>query len=126
MKAMLNFKECHIMKELGSWASASNNDNKPWGRRWTLPYHKMWYGKVEAGLTPTPDVQEGRRKKRRSFLLARAKLSSYLYRPCTMCVNPSMLGVVSTPPQYCKFDRPRSASRQSPPVFCCEETAFRL
>jgi hypothetical protein len=29
MKAMLRFKECHIVKGLGSWASYSNNNNNP-------------------------------------------------------------------------------------------------
>jgi hypothetical protein len=32
--------------------------------------------------------------------LARAGLSSYLYRLCVMCVHLSMLGAVFTPPQY--------------------------
>ena len=27
MKAMLPFKECHIVKGLGSWESYSNNNN---------------------------------------------------------------------------------------------------
>jgi hypothetical protein len=52
-------------------------------------------------------AREKKRKKKRkkkerkgSCFLARAGLSSYLCRLCPMCVNPSMLGVVSTPPQY--------------------------
>lgn len=37
-----------------------------------------------------------RKKETGSLLLARAELSSYRYRPCIMCVNMSMLGMVST------------------------------
>jgi hypothetical protein len=42
-----------------------------------------------------------------SLLLARAGLSSYLYRPYTTCINLSMLGVVFTSPQY-DVGRPRA------------------
>jgi len=31
-------------------------------------------------------------------------LPSYLYKPCTMCVNPSMPEVVFTPPQYSPYE----------------------
>jgi hypothetical protein len=31
-------------------------------------------------------------------------LSSYLYRLCTMCVNPSMPEVVFTPPQHFPYE----------------------
>ena len=58
-----------------------------------------WYGNVPPGLTPTSDVQEREREEKGSLIFTRAGLSSYLYRPCIMCVSPSMLGVVSLPPQ---------------------------
>jgi hypothetical protein len=62
--------------------------------------HRQVDGKVQAGLTPTSDVQERKKKKKEASCLARAGLSSYLYRLCITCINLSMLGVVSTPPQY--------------------------
>jgi hypothetical protein len=51
----------------------------------------------QKSLTSLPYTLE-RKKKMEAFPLTRARLSSYLYRLCIMCVNPSMLGVVSTPP----------------------------
>ena len=83
---------------VGSWASYSNN-NKPWGRRWTLPYHIC--GTVKSRLGSRRHRRAGeKRRKRGPLLLARARLSSYLCRSCTTCVNPSMLGLVSTPPHH--------------------------
>jgi hypothetical protein len=48
----------------------------------------------------TSDGQERRGRKRRPLCVARAGLSSYLYRLCITCVNLSMLWVVSTPLRY--------------------------
>ena len=57
--------------------------------------NRVWYGKVQARLTPTSDVQE---RSRGGPALARARLSSHPYKRCITCRNLSMLGVVSTPP----------------------------
>ena len=90
----------------GSWASYSNNSNnsnnknKPWKGRMDLTVLHLWYGKVQAGLTPTSTSKTEEEEEKGWFSLARAGLSSYLCRLCTMCVNLSMLRVVSTPPHY--------------------------
>jgi hypothetical protein len=47
----------------------------------------------------------------------RARLSSYLCRLFTMCVNQSMLGVVSTPPHYLGAEGESDISA-IPPVTC--------
>jgi hypothetical protein len=53
------------------------------------------------GRAHTDTRKQGKEEgKKRCLFLARAGLSSYLSRLCTMCVNLSILGVVSTPPQY--------------------------
>ena len=64
-----------------------------------MPYYR--YGTVKS----RPGLRRHRTSKREggkrvSLLLVRTGLASYLYRPYTPCVNPSMLGVVSTPPQW--------------------------
>jgi hypothetical protein len=65
-----------------------------------MPYYR--YGTVKS----RPGLRRRRTSKggggggnRRSLLLARTGLASYLYKPHAPCVNLSMLGVVSTPPQ---------------------------
>jgi hypothetical protein len=87
----------------------------------------LWYGKVQTGLTPDIDVQE-RRKKKESLLLPRAGLSSCLYRLRTICVNLSMVGVVSTSPHdtenWCRRVQPllwtvsSNAHRNCSPAVC--------
>ena len=57
----------------------------------------LWYGKVQDRLTPASTSKSEARKKE-PLLLARAGLSSYLYRLYITCVNLSVLAVVSTPP----------------------------
>jgi hypothetical protein len=56
---------------------------------------RIWYGKVPAELTPT-STSEREEEEKGSLLLARAELSSYLYRLRTMRVNLSMLEGVHT------------------------------
>jgi hypothetical protein len=58
---------------------------------------RLWYSEVEAELTPTLENKEKRRGRKDACCFPRAGVSSYLCRLCTMCVNPSMQGVVSTP-----------------------------
>jgi hypothetical protein len=57
------------------------------------------------------------------LFLARAGLSSYLYRLCTTCVNLSMLGVVSTPSQYINIEERHRQSGRSPP--CPSSTGLK-
>jgi hypothetical protein len=63
--------------------------------------HHLGQGAIKAQdrltLTSTSKIEA---RKKEPLLLARAGLSSYLYRLCIMCVNLSMLGVVSTPPHW--------------------------
>jgi hypothetical protein len=73
----------------------NHNVNRPWDGKGTLPCTLARTAKSRPGLGPT--LIERRRKE--ACFLARARLSSYLYRLCVMCVHLSMLGVVSTPPQ---------------------------
>jgi len=70
------------------------------GRELDFAVHASMYGKVQAEPNINPDDQERREEKEKMLVLARAGLSSYLCRLCTMYVNLSVLGVVSTPPQY--------------------------
>jgi hypothetical protein len=60
---------------------------------------RLWYGKVQAEDTWTLLTKRERNKRKDPCSFARAGLSGYLCKLCTMCVNLSMLGVVSTPPQ---------------------------
>jgi hypothetical protein len=86
---------------VGLWASYSNNNNdRPWEGKGDFAIHASLYGKVQAEPTSTSDGQERRGKKWRPLCVARAGLSSYLYRLCITCVNLSMLEVVSTPLRY--------------------------
>jgi hypothetical protein len=57
------------------------------------------------------------------LFLARAGLSSYLYRLCTTCVNLSMLGVVSTPSQFLNIEKRHRQSGRSPP--CPSSTGLK-
>ena len=85
------------MKGVASWASYSNN--KPWEGRWTLPYQIC--GMVKSRTGPRRHQRpRAKQEKKESLLLARAGLSSYLYRLCITCVTLSLLGVVSAPPHY--------------------------
>jgi hypothetical protein len=73
------------------------------GRKGDFTVHASVYGKVQTGLTLTPDDQERRRrrrrrKRRRLPLPELGCLATYI--GCVTCVYLSMLGVVSTPPQY--------------------------
>jgi hypothetical protein len=47
------------------------------------------YGKLQAGPTATLYAQERRKKEKRASCLARAGLSSYLYRQYVTCVPPT-------------------------------------
>ena len=67
------------------------------GKKTDFALLPLWYGKAQAGLTPTSTCKR-EKEKRDPLLVARAGLSSYLYKLCITCVNPSMLGVVSTSP----------------------------
>jgi len=60
---------------------------------------RLWHSKVSAELTLTLENKEKSRGGKEACWFAQAGLPSYLCRPCTMCVNLSMLGVVS-PPQH--------------------------
>ena len=51
--------------------------------------HASVYGKVQAGPMATLYAQERRKKKKRASCLARAGLSSYLYRQYVTCVPPA-------------------------------------
>ena len=58
-------------------------------------------GQQSLGRAHTDTRTQGKEQgKKRCLFLARAGLSSYLYRLRTMCINLSMLGVVSTSPQH--------------------------
>lgn len=57
------------------------------------------------------------------LFLARAGLSSHLYRLCTTCVNLSMLGVVSTPSQFLNIEKRHRQSGRSPP--CPSSTGLK-
>src|SRR5207248_11620384 len=50
-------------------------------------------------------------------------LSSYLYRLCTMCVNPSMPEVVSTPPQHGQQPRGHPGKPRQAPMYRCQSRA---
>jgi hypothetical protein len=62
------------------------------GEEGDFAVHASVYGKVQAEPDVTPNDQERRRKGGRCFLLARARLSSYLSRLCIMCVHLSVPG----------------------------------
>jgi hypothetical protein len=86
------------VKGVGSWASYSNNNNKPLGGRRTLPYYRCGTVKSRPGSCQhlTSKRKKKKKEKEGSLLLARAGMSSCLYMLCTMCVHLSMLEVVST------------------------------
>jgi hypothetical protein len=74
---------------------SSERENEHWG----LKNEKVCLFSTHGRYAYT--IKQGKKEKRKdSWLLARAGLSSYLCRLCTMCVNLSMLGVVSTTPHY--------------------------
>jgi hypothetical protein len=58
----------------------------------------LWYGEVQAWLTSPPE-NKGKKRGGEMLVLARPGLPSYLCRLPTLCVDLSVLGVVSTPPQ---------------------------
>jgi hypothetical protein len=68
------------------------NNSQPLGEEGDFAVHASVYGKVQTEDNVYPNNQETRGK-RRMLLLARAGLSSYLCRLCTICVSQSRLGV---------------------------------
>jgi hypothetical protein len=77
-----------------------NNNNNPLREEWDFAVHASVYGKVQASPDVTSNDEKRRKGRRRGFLLARRGLPSYLCRLCTLRVHLSVLGEVSTPPQY--------------------------
>ena len=59
------------------------------GKKTDFVLPPLWYGKAQAGLTPTSTCKR-EKEKRDPLLVARAGLSSYLYKPYTTCVNLSV------------------------------------
>jgi hypothetical protein len=68
------------VKGVGSWASYGNDE--PW-RMMDFAVPQRWYGKVQAGLTPTSDVQEKKEKKKEGGVAPDGRLAvSMCYVPC--------------------------------------------
>jgi hypothetical protein len=85
----------------GSGRGAQHQQQQPaLGEEGDFAVHASVYGKVQAKPNVKPNDQERGKGRERCLFVFPAGLASYLCRLCTMRIHLSMLGVVSTPPQY--------------------------